>query len=224
MSQGRKRIGYPHVVSTLALFVALGGTSYAALKLPSNSVGNAQLRKNAVTGAKVKDGSLSLVDLSHSGILRGPVGPQGATGPAGIQGTPGLAGAIGPSDAYHAGGNGDVGLSTQPNVPTAIAELTSLPAGQYVFTGTADLVNGNGGAEIECEIVAQGAKLASTNGAGGTATEFTYILPFATTGVATEPSTFDVSYECSSNTAYSTPPFAENPHLVAIRVGTLHAQ
>ncbi|HYJ21522.1 MAG TPA: hypothetical protein VEW07_05815 [Solirubrobacterales bacterium] len=51
------------VISILALFIALGGTSYAVTQLPKNSVGTAQLKKNAVTGAKVKDGSLSGADV-----------------------------------------------------------------------------------------------------------------------------------------------------------------
>jgi hypothetical protein len=37
------------VVASIALTVALGGTSYAAIRLPKNSVGTKQLRKNAVT-------------------------------------------------------------------------------------------------------------------------------------------------------------------------------
>jgi hypothetical protein len=43
------------VVATLALFIALGGASYAALKLPKNSVGAKQLKKNSVTEAKLKN-------------------------------------------------------------------------------------------------------------------------------------------------------------------------
>ena len=39
------------VVALMALFVALGGTSYAALKLPKNSVGNRQLKTGAVTSS-----------------------------------------------------------------------------------------------------------------------------------------------------------------------------
>ena len=42
------RLSYANVVATLALFVALGGSSYAALKLPRNSVGAKQIRSGAV--------------------------------------------------------------------------------------------------------------------------------------------------------------------------------
>lgn len=64
MSRIRKRLTYANVVATLALFLALGGVSYAALKLPKNSVGTRQLKKGAVTGAKVKAGSLSASALA----------------------------------------------------------------------------------------------------------------------------------------------------------------
>ena len=40
-------------IAWLALFVALGGTTYAAVSLPRNSVGAKQLRKHAVTYAKL---------------------------------------------------------------------------------------------------------------------------------------------------------------------------
>jgi hypothetical protein len=44
----RPRLTYANVTSTLALFVALGGAGYAAVTLPANSVGPAQLRTGAV--------------------------------------------------------------------------------------------------------------------------------------------------------------------------------
>jgi hypothetical protein len=48
-----------HLVAYLALFVALGGTSYAAVRLPPRSVGTEQLKRGAVTNVKVKRGSLT---------------------------------------------------------------------------------------------------------------------------------------------------------------------
>lgn len=50
----RPRLTFANAVSVLALFVALGGASYAAFKVPKNSVGTKQLKKNAVTTAKIK--------------------------------------------------------------------------------------------------------------------------------------------------------------------------
>jgi hypothetical protein len=45
-----------HHIGLIALFVALGGTTYAATQLPSNSVGTAQIRPGAVTPAKLAPG------------------------------------------------------------------------------------------------------------------------------------------------------------------------
>jgi hypothetical protein len=53
------RCTYANVVATLALFIALGGASYAAVALPRNSVGSAQLRKDAVTATKVRNGAIT---------------------------------------------------------------------------------------------------------------------------------------------------------------------
>ncbi len=39
MRRIRSKITYANVVATLALFIALGGVSYAAVKIPTNSVG-----------------------------------------------------------------------------------------------------------------------------------------------------------------------------------------
>ena len=78
-----------HHVALLALFVALGGTTYAASSalLPKNSVGTKQ----------VINGSLQTLDLSKKArtALKGARGPrglqgaQGQRGPTGAQGAPG---------------------------------------------------------------------------------------------------------------------------------------
>ena len=104
----RSHLTYANVMATIAVFIALGGVSYAAIKLPKNSVGSAQLKSNAVTGAKVKNGSLSASDLNATSrsSLTGKPGPQGPAGPkgdsggpgsAGTNGTPGASGVAGPT-------------------------------------------------------------------------------------------------------------------------------
>ena len=88
------------VVACIALLVALGGTSIAAVNaLAPNSVGPVQLRagavtkptlrSTAVTGVKVLNHSLSAVDFRAGSLPRGPAGPAGpagAAGPAGVIG------------------------------------------------------------------------------------------------------------------------------------------
>ena len=79
------RLTYSNVMATAAVFIALGGTSYAAITLPRNSVGSTQIKKNAVSTSKVKDRSLAVRDLSAAArtSLRGQRGPQGPQGPKG---------------------------------------------------------------------------------------------------------------------------------------------
>jgi hypothetical protein len=64
----RRHLTYANVISTVALFVALGGVSYAAVKLPANSVGTKQIKAKAVTKAKV--------DPSLFKTIQGGQGPR----------------------------------------------------------------------------------------------------------------------------------------------------
>ena len=77
------------VLAGLALVVALGGTGYAAITLPANSVGTAQLKKDAVTSLKVKNGSLLSADFKAGQVPAGATGPAGAAGAAGPPVLPG---------------------------------------------------------------------------------------------------------------------------------------
>jgi hypothetical protein len=83
------------IVACAALAVALGGTSYATvLQVPRASVGTAQLKTaavttkkiapNAVTAAKVRNGSLLKGDFAPGQLPAGPTGPQGPAGPPGL--------------------------------------------------------------------------------------------------------------------------------------------
>jgi hypothetical protein len=83
-------VTYANVISTVALFVALGGGAYAAVKLPADSVGPRQLQDNAVSSRKVLDGSLLAGDFKRGQLPAGPMGPQGPAGPAGTPGVSGL--------------------------------------------------------------------------------------------------------------------------------------
>lgn len=56
------------VVALIALFVALGGTTYAATSLPRNSVGTKQLKKNAVVSSKIKRGAVTARKIDTKGL------------------------------------------------------------------------------------------------------------------------------------------------------------
>jgi hypothetical protein len=75
-------------VASIALFVALAEVSWATVSVlvPRNSVGTAQLRANAVTSTKIRNGTVLLRDLAPGARVRGPAGPAGPQGPAGPAG------------------------------------------------------------------------------------------------------------------------------------------
>jgi hypothetical protein len=93
----RDKLTYANAMSTIAVFIALGGTSYA---VAHNSIGTPQLKNGAVTSAKVKDGSLQRRDLSSAAVSTGVRGPRGAVGPGGVPGTNGIAGANATIEAW----------------------------------------------------------------------------------------------------------------------------
>jgi hypothetical protein len=66
----RSRLTYANAMSTIALFVALGGGAYA-VTVPRNSVGPKQLKANAVTAAKVKNRSLLASDFKRGQLSLG---------------------------------------------------------------------------------------------------------------------------------------------------------
>jgi hypothetical protein len=68
LSRARRRLSFANVTSTLALFVALGGTSYAAITLPSNSVGKSQIRSGAVGKSEAAANSIGASELRTGGV------------------------------------------------------------------------------------------------------------------------------------------------------------
>src|SRR5436190_18243202 len=107
MARIRTGLSYANVVGTLALFIALGGVSYAAVKLPARSVGSRELKTGAVTSAKVRNGSLRKKDFKRGQLPRGASGSAGADGADGL---PGMNGADGPKgDTGAPGAKGDSG-------------------------------------------------------------------------------------------------------------------
>lgn len=123
------RLNYANAMATTAVFIALGGTSYAVTQLPRNSVGTAQLRNGAVTGAK----------LSVGARIAGPRGPRGAAGPAGSQGA---SGARGPAGAINvivrrrdAPANVGFGAGGSASVITVV-----LPAGRWLVAASTNAI------------------------------------------------------------------------------------
>jgi hypothetical protein len=151
------------VVALIALFVGLGGGAYAAVNFPVNSVGTKQLKdgavtggklsNNAVTSAKVRDGSLLAKDFAV-GQLRagpqgatgpqgamGPQGPQGNTGPAGPAGSPGSAGPSHWADFWTT--NTSLAVGAPPTVLSGSGTVTTVAGeNQLVLNGYVEMSNG----------------------------------------------------------------------------------
>jgi hypothetical protein len=123
------------VVSVMALSVALGGTGYAAIVLPANSVGTKQIKKNAVTSAKVKNRSLKSVDFAPGQLRAGPAGPTGPVGPAGPAGVAGPQGPKGDKgDPFVPSVFEESGSSLNDSTPSK-STTVSCPAGTLAIGG-----------------------------------------------------------------------------------------
>jgi len=77
------RLSHATVVAYLALFVALGGSSYAAITVSGKNV-----KDGSLTGKDVKNHSLATKNLSK-GTVKSLSGQAAATGPQGPNGAPG---------------------------------------------------------------------------------------------------------------------------------------
>lgn len=84
------------VIASIALLVALSGTSYAAFGLAPHSVGNLQLKTGAVNSRVLLNHGVRKIDLAPGVAISGPAGPAG---PAGSAGPAGPTGPTGPSGA-----------------------------------------------------------------------------------------------------------------------------
>ena len=65
----RPRLTYANVMSTVAVFLALGGVSWAAVTIPRNSVGALQIKRGAVDSVRVKDKSLMAKDFKPGQVF-----------------------------------------------------------------------------------------------------------------------------------------------------------
>jgi hypothetical protein len=135
------RLSYANVMSTVAVFLALGGTSYAALKVTGKNV-----KDGSLTGKDIKNRSLGARDIK-SGLLSGG-GPgqegrpgQDATAPAGavmffdLPSCP-----AGWTEFTQARGRYVVGLpaggTLRGTSGTALSDQESRPVGQHSHSGT----------------------------------------------------------------------------------------
>ena len=136
------------VIACVALFVAMGGTGYAATQLTAGQEGATVSKKG-----------------------KGKRGPAGPAGPKGDQGPRGLTGAQGPKgDTGPAGTNGTNGANTSSafasnaaviNVPgggvnVVSTTITTHSTGNILISGTAELTGADSDERAQCVIRVDG--------------------------------------------------------------------
>ena len=186
-------------VAYIALFVALGGTSYAVVRLPANSVGAKQIKPNAVATSEVKDASLLAADFALGQVPagpRGPTGTNGATGPAGPAGPAGAPGAQGPAGAQGlAGPKGPAGTAAAISTVEATAhsatdseafksKLARCPEGSQVVAAGAHILTATGGSgvdntaltSVEVDTYANGASAIAQEVSTGTSSNWSLLV------------------------------------------------
>jgi hypothetical protein len=126
MKDPRSKLTYANVMATVAVFLVLaGGSAFAASQmLPKNSVGPKQLKKGAVTPAKLSKAAKS--------ALAGPRGAIGPVGPTGDRGEKGNTGEAGPFPTALPNGRTVVGVYDIEGTANSVHDL-STGAISYVY-------------------------------------------------------------------------------------------
>jgi hypothetical protein len=103
MNRLRSKLTYSNVISTVCLFLLVGGgTAFAAGHLAKNTVGAKQLKSNAVTAAKLKDGAVTGAKIKGGAVDGSKLAPGSVGGsnlaPGAVGGANLASGAVGSSN------------------------------------------------------------------------------------------------------------------------------
>jgi hypothetical protein len=130
LARFRARLTYANVVATLALFVALGGTGYAASQITSRDVKNrslkgGDLKKNTVTGTEIRESRLGRVPAADNAVTADVSKTAGSATTAGSAGVADVANVA--NDAQQLAGQG-VGAFERSS-RTQFGKASAAPAG-----------------------------------------------------------------------------------------------
>jgi hypothetical protein len=195
----RRRPSPSMVVAVMALFLSLGGASYAAVALPSNSVGSTQLKNQAVTFTKIDPGAVGSVRINQNQVQRRVAGTCTAASQAitsvAVTGQV-TCGATLPSE-YDSGVGSSVPL-TSATIPASVASY-AIPG------GTSYLVSADPYIKVTPD---------SGGGAEWVTVSCTLAAGPATTAVQTRSVSFDVS-QGTSDIVYTSIPLSVTAPLSA---------
>ena len=222
-----RRLSSAHVLSIVALFVALGGTSYAAAKITSGQVRDGSLtgrdiKDRSLSGRDVKDRSLRAADFAAGQIPPGPAGqqgPAGAPGATGAQGDTGPQGERGPagtSRGYRSALTGPIPMSTLFQPQKVLGG--DIPAGSYVATASGSFDNNNtSSVVVNCRLTVGGrtvAELGQIRIAGQNSAAD--LVPFSLTGATTSPDAGTAELRCNIVTNGTPNAAVVNPSLTLV--------
>ena len=165
-----RRLSPALVVSLLALFVALGGTGYAAFSLPTNSVGTKQLKNGAVTskkvapklivyGAKAAVVAYAAIDAQHAKTADQATSATHATTATEAGGVGGYA----PSDLTNvASVEKQNGIASPGELTVAFMQMTATRSGYVLVNADVSILNADPGVdEVRCRVADPGAGFTS---------------------------------------------------------------
>jgi hypothetical protein len=212
----RPRLSYANVTSSLALFIALGGTGYAVTKLPRNSVGATQLKTNAVTSAKIRAGAVQRSDLAVSARSGGggSRGPRGAEGPAGP---------VGPSETIQLKRLDPIPFPPDAGGAVTLAKVT-IGTGSWMLNAQTWVISAApGGSDyFNCGFVtATGEHFGDGSVRVGDQPADASVLTVPSQGAITVTTATEISYVCTHSATIGGAPRAEHTVLLATRVGSL---
>lgn len=181
---------YANVTATLALVIALSGTSYAAITITGKNIKNrtitgADIKRGTITGTHIKNRTIRGADIAGNTITSGkirngsllardfsagqlPAGAPGAPGPAGASGAAGAANVVvrfgyTPEDVV-AGTRAAVAVACAAG-EKAIAGGTTDPSGAFEIWDSVP-VGGSGTPGIAATVNPTGWRVAATNVSG----------------------------------------------------------
>jgi len=131
VKQISKRLTYANVMSSIAVFLVLGGAAFAAAQLPKNSVGKKQLKNNAVVTAKIKKNAVTAPKIKAGAVDGSKVKDASLTGADINLGTLGTV----PSAANAGTANSAKSADT---AGTANSLAGRIPVSRFIGAGTQD--------------------------------------------------------------------------------------